>query len=86
MTAESDLLGQLNLSPYLKIRIPQRDKCDSFLKILPKGQACDKQRVQSQPPEQGLHSGDDVSKIKGQRHAGVIHTPEGPVHRGLLGG
>ena len=24
-----------------------------------------KQRMQSQPPEQGLHSGDDVSKIKG---------------------
>lgn len=42
--------------------------------------------MQSRPPEQGLHSGDDVSKIKGQRHGGVIPTPEGPVHRGLLRG
>lgn len=38
------------------------------------------------PPEQWLHSVNDVSQIKGQRHAGVIHTPEGPVHWGLLGG
>lgn len=38
------------------------------------------------PPEQGLNSVNDVSQIKGQRHAGVIHTPKGTVHWGLLRG
>lgn len=30
VTEGTDLLGQLKLSSYLKIRIPQRDKCESF--------------------------------------------------------
>lgn len=30
LTEGQDLFRQLNLSPYLKIRIPQRDKCESF--------------------------------------------------------
>lgn len=50
---------------------------------------CAAQRVcgpNASPPEQRLHSADDVSQVKGQRHAGVVRAPEGPVHRGLLGG
>lgn len=42
--------------------------------------------LNASPPEQRLHSADDVSQVKGQRHAGVVRAPEGPVHRGLLGG
>lgn len=30
VTEGIDLLGQLNLSLYLKIRIPQSGKCESF--------------------------------------------------------
>lgn len=42
--------------------------------------------ILSSPPQQWLHSVDDVSQVKGQRHARVIHTPEGSVHGGLLRG
>lgn len=40
----------------------------------------------SHSPEQGLHSVDDVSQVKGEWHALVIHSPKGPVHGGLLRG
>lgn len=88
-------LGQPNLGPHRQVRISHKWQVFSLhewqLKCCLNNKLVTElctwtSDIYSQPPEQGLHSVDDVSKIKGQRHAGVIHTPKGPVHWGLLGG